>query len=298
MKINRSRSARSVVLDGYKPLRHSFGVIHNNSIVHDVEWHQHSEYELLYMEIAYGTFLVGDHLFSFNDHKKTDLLLFFGKHLPHSFHYRNQIKSLPDKVNVYSLVFTDDCLGQSFFHLPELNRIRSFLESSARGYIIDHDPKKEITSALKALHGKEGIERLQLFLEILKRLEANKHLTPISESPTSAENSGFSQDRIHKILKFLYSNYNRDLKVSEVADIARMSPQSFRLYFKKTTGQNFLRFLNQLRISKVCEDLLVNEDDITTIAFRNGFNNLSNFNRRFKQIKKMTPKAYKELSRN
>jgi AraC-like DNA-binding protein len=98
-------------------------------------------------------------------------------------------------------------------------------------------------------------------------------------------------------VKWIYSNYHRELTVQEAAGQINMSPQAFTLYFKKTTGQTFLKFINQLRISKACEQLLTTDDDITSIAFRNGFNNLSNFNRRFKQIKKMSPREFRNSSK-
>ena len=286
--------AKPIVLDNLKPLRHSFGLLHQDAIVQKVEWHQHHEYELLYMEKAYGTFLVGDTVFSFNEDNDSDVLLFFGKHLPHSFHYKNDKDSLPSKVSVYSLIFTEDCLGEHFFELPELNKIKAFLHQANRGYFLKGGTKKAISTMLRKLHKQEGVDRLLLFLEILKSLEKSSTLEPISGSPVSPDQDPYPNERIHKTVQFIYRNYHRDLTVSEAARDVHMSPQSFSLYFKETTGQTFLKFVNQLRISKVCEQLLTQEEeDITSIAYNNGFNNLSNFNRRFKQIKKMSPREFR-----
>jgi len=275
-----------------KPSGHSFGLLHDDSIVHKVEWHQHNEYELLFMERAYGTFLIGDTVFTCND-EEDSIFLLFGKNLPHSFYYDETVGSLPKKLNIFSLLFAEESLGKNFFDLPEMIKTREFLKGAGRGYIIKGGTKEKLERIIGALYESEGIRRLQLFLQILAVLTDSTELTTISGSAPLDRNH-YKNERINRIVCWIYCNYNRDLTVPEAAQHIHMSPQAFSLYFKKTTGQTFLKFVNQLRISKVCEQLITTEDDITSIAFRNGFNNLSNFNRRFKQIKKMSPREFRK----
>jgi hypothetical protein len=109
--VKKSESINTVILDNLRPTGHSFGLLHADSIVHKIEWHQHNEYELLFMERAYGTFLIGDHVFSCSE-SDDSLLLFFGKNLPHSFYYENTIATLPKKVSTFSLFLQKDALGK------------------------------------------------------------------------------------------------------------------------------------------------------------------------------------------
>jgi len=280
-----------MILDNLKPSGHSFGLLRDDSIVHKVEWHQHNEYELLFMEQAYGTFLIGDTVFTCNSENDSFMLL-FGKNLPHSFYYEEAACSLPKKFNVFSLFFTEESLGKSFFDLPEMSKTAEFLKGASRGYIVRGGTKEKLERIIKNLYASEGIIRLQLFLKILTVLTESNELSTISGSAPPDGNQ-YRNERINTIVHWIYSNYNRDLTVPEAALQIHMSPQALTLYFKKTTGQTFLKFVNQLRVSKVCEQLLTTDDDITSIAFRNGFNNLSNFNRRFKQIKKMSPREFR-----
>lgn len=280
-----------MILDNLKPSGHSFGLLRDDSIVHKVEWHQHNEYELLFMEQAYGTFLIGDTVFTCNGENDSFMLL-FGKNLPHSFYYEEAARSLPKKFNVFSLFFTEESLGKNFFDLPEMSKTAEFLKGASRGYIVRGGTKEKLERIIKNLYVSEGIIRLQLFLKILTVLTESNELSAISGSAPPDGNQ-YKNERINTIVHWIYSNYNRDLTVPEAALQIHMSTQAFTLYFKKTTGQTFLKFVNQLRVSKVCEQLLTTDDDITSIAFRNGFNNLSNFNRRFKQIKKMSPREFR-----
>jgi AraC-like DNA-binding protein len=51
--------------------------------------------------------------------------------------------------------------------------------------------------------------------------------------------------------------------------------------------------LNALRIGETCRSLQETDDSVTDIAFRVGFNNLSNFNRRFRKLKGMSPREFR-----
>jgi AraC-like DNA-binding protein len=48
-----------------------------------------------------------------------------------------------------------------------------------------------------------------------------------------------------------------------------------------------------VRINRACQLLTASDQQITAIAFEVGFNNLANFNRRFLDIKGMTPRDYR-----
>jgi AraC-like DNA-binding protein len=64
----------------------------------------------------------------------------------------------------------------------------------------------------------------------------------------------------------------------------------------KTTGNRFSEFVARVRIGKACTLLYETDDNISTIAFSSGFNNLANFNRQFVNLKGMTPRDYKRTA--
>jgi AraC-like DNA-binding protein len=75
-----------------------------------------------------------------------------------------------------------------------------------------------------------------------------------------------------------------------------MTKNAFCKYFKKRTNKTYFQFLNELRIENACQVLIKNPDStIVEIAYRNGFNNISNFNRKFKELKLTTPSSYRRL---
>jgi len=74
-----------------------------------------------------------------------------------------------------------------------------------------------------------------------------------------------------------------------------MTKNAFCKYFKKHTNKTYFQFLNELRIEKASKYLLMEEVfTIADVSEKAGFNNISNFNRQFKNIKKMTPSSYRK----
>ncbi|MFT5591463.1 MAG: AraC-like DNA-binding protein, partial [Bradyrhizobium sp.] len=56
---------------------------------------------------------------------------------------------------------------------------------------------------------------------------------------------------------------------------------------------SFTDFVNQMRINKACQLLMNTDRYVTNICYDVGFNNVANFNRRFLDIKGVTPKAFR-----
>ncbi|MCB0475796.1 MAG: AraC family transcriptional regulator, partial [Flavobacteriaceae bacterium] len=71
----------------------------------------------------------------------------------------------------------------------------------------------------------------------------------------------------------------------------------FCKYFKQRTNKTYVQFLNEIRIENACKILLKNKEmTIDDAALHSGFTSTTNFNRKFKRIKKMTPSEFRKLS--
>jgi AraC-like DNA-binding protein len=103
-------------------------------------------------------------------------------------------------------------------------------------------------------------------------------------------------DRTNRAVDYIFAHYARDLPLEEVAEHLGMKPTYFSRVFKQATGRCFIEFVNRLRISKSCELLADGDKPVTDVCFESGFNNISNFNRRFQQLKGMTPSHYRRLA--
>ena len=82
------------------------------------------------------------------------------------------------------------------------------------------------------------------------------------------------------------------------ADMAGMSPTTFSRIFQAVTGNRFVEFVIRVRVGQACSRLYATDEQISSICFGVGFQNLANFNRHFLKMKSMTPSQYREIARN
>ena len=104
-------------------------------------------------------------------------------------------------------------------------------------------------------------------------------------------------ERIEAAINYILNHYDENIPLEKIAGIANYSKAAFCRFFKQRTRKTFSTFLNEVRISKACKDLRNSDLNISEICYRNGFNNISNFNRQFKSYMGRTPKSYAEKCR-
>jgi AraC-like DNA-binding protein len=105
--------------------------------------------------------------------------------------------------------------------------------------------------------------------------------------------SDYSIGRLKKVREYVIANFKNKIKIHDVAEIANMTTHAFCKYFKQSTKKTFMTFLAELRVCHAKKLLIENGQPISDICSKSGFDNLSNFNRRFKAITKMTPKEFR-----
>lgn len=101
--------------------------------------------------------------------------------------------------------------------------------------------------------------------------------------------------KLGKALNFIEENFHNDISLKDVATAASFSPYYFSRIFKELLNQNFLEYLNNIRIKKSEKLLMNHENTITEVAQMVGFNSISTFNRMFKFINKCSPSEYRKL---
>ena len=101
--------------------------------------------------------------------------------------------------------------------------------------------------------------------------------------------------RMRDIFEFSINNFDQNINLRQVAGIANMTPNAFCRYFKQRTRKTYVGFLNEFRVAHACK-LLLNQDlNVTEVCYQSGFVNLSNFNRKFKNITNHTPTQYQKV---
>ena len=266
--------------------RHAFRYRWSGATNFSFNWHIHPELELTWIASGYGHRYVGDHVEAFHE---GDLVL-LGSALPHTWHSPVEEEKCASVV----IQFLPEFLGQPFYALPEMMRVKRLLKRADKGIVFTGPASCEAGVQMVAMNAMSPIERLSAFLLILDRL-AGSHRTRTLASPTYAgvvrDQDRQRMDRLHA---FLHQHYDQAISLADAAKIAKMNVTAFARYFRQMTGQSFVAYLQQMRVGHVCRQLIESDTAITDICFANGFGTLSNFNRIFARLKGCTPREYRQ----
>jgi AraC-like DNA-binding protein len=102
-----------------------------------------------------------------------------------------------------------------------------------------------------------------------------------------------SKEGIRICIDYLLKHFDRHVTLAELSELSGYSESHFCHRFKVITGYTPFTFLNRIRVIKASERLIVSEDKITKIATDCGFDNISYFNRVFREQMGMPPKQYR-----
>jgi AraC-like DNA-binding protein len=256
-----------------------------------VRWHFHKEYELHLIVASSGKVFIGDYIGNF----APDTLFLTGPNLPHN--WISQVGTdeyFPQRDMLVN--FTDAVLESGSAVFSELHGLAPLLGRALYG--IEFRCPRLISEAkvlMQRIADSTGMTRLGNFLILMELLAASEDYQLLSAVRATELADESSVERINRAVDYIFQHYVQDLSQEEVAEQLGMTPTYFSRFFKQATGRGFVEFVNRLRVSKSCELLSSSDKPVTDVCFESGFSNVSNFNRRFQQLKGMTPSGYRRL---
>ena len=274
-----------------KEKEHSFVVKFFDYNYYPTPWHYHPEYEIVMVTESTGKRFIGDHISDFHPGN----LAFIGPNIPHT--YRNDDKYYEENstLRAKSIVihFTEDSLGNDFLELPEARPLQKLFQQSLQGLDISGGTYKSISSKLYDIVCLSGLKRWLCLIEILRELSESKNLTPITKTTHIGYNEKESK-RLCNVFEWVTTNFEKDIKLSEVAQIAQMNENAFSRFFSLRTRKTFSGFVQELRLQKAAKLLVEDDMTITEVCYECGYNNVSNFNRQFLNHYQMNPMKYRK----
>ncbi len=253
-----------------------------------VRWHYHEEYELHLIVATRGKVFVGDYI----GHFEPGHLVLTGPRLPH-----NWISTdvPPEGVALRDMVlqFPDTPLRQAAELIPELTEALPLLERARHGieFFGVSDLARARFERIKATH---GLQRFAEFSVLLGELVRCSDFRLLSTVQLQSHDDDAALARISGIVDYLTEHYCENFSMAELCQRVGMTESSFSRYFRRATGNSFTDFVNRLRINKACQLLMETDRYVTNVCYDVGFNNVANFNRRFLQVKGMTPSEFRK----
>ncbi|PIF76450.1 AraC family transcriptional regulator [Variovorax sp. 54] len=250
-------------------------------------WHCHDEYELHLIADTRGWAFVGDHVGRF----EPGHLVLTGPRLPHNWVSHN-LPSEGVELRSMALQFSDAPLRKGMEVFNELQEAAPLLEKARHG-VEFFGISDSVREHFDRLQGSEGPERFAEFLRLLNRLARCKNHRVLSSGWLPIKGNAEIVEAIGKAVTYIRLHLDQPLSVASVCEHARISQSSFSRLFSQSTDVAFTDFVNRLRVGKACQLLMESDQQISSICYAAGFNNIANFNRRFLKLKGMTPKAFR-----
>lgn len=246
--------------------------------------HQHEEIQISLIVEGKGTLIVGD---TINSYGRGDVLL-IGENIPHVFRSDNNEK----KSLMYTLFFSRSSFGKEFFTVADLEETKGFFDKAKSGLKISGN--EYLNSLFLNLQHQNRIRRISSLLRIIDHITycEGRRLSSFIYNKKISDNEG---KRMSEVFEYAIEKFPEPITLEEISMKANMSKNAFCRYFKKRTNKTFFQFLTEIRIENACKMLVEDKDiPISIVSELSGFQNIANFNRKFKELKKTTPSLFRK----
>ncbi len=254
-----------------------------------IRWHFHNEFELHLIVASKGRVFVGDHVGDFTPGQ----LILTGPYLPH-----NWVSQAPpgDVVDMRDGViqFRKSLVQSMASVAPEVEKLLPLLARASAGIQFSNSLCADAEKWFDDIINSEGIRRIGLLLDLLDRLSHEREYRSLSTIPSKQNKGSEVLVKLEQMKAHISEHHANELHIESIAHHFGMTQSSFSRFFSKATGNSFTQFLNSVRIAHACELLSVSRISITDICYTVGYNNVANFNRRFRDLKGLTPSEYRK----
>lgn len=247
-------------------------------------WHQHPEYEIIYIKKGSGQMRVGD----FQGRYEEGHLFFLGPNIPHTGLGYGVVGEHEEII----VQLREDFLGKTLWQAPEMKSIQRLFEKSHQGISFKGGLRTLIGEQLGLLLTASPFDRLMGLFRILHQMAHAEAYDLLGASRDLASHQ--DEFRMQAIYQYVADHFAEPLNIEALAEVANLTVPSFCRYFKRKTRQTCTDFVNEYRVNQACKRLQ-GAMGISQVAFEVGFNNLSHFNKTFKRVMGVNPKEYRRL---
>jgi len=125
-----------------------------------------------------------------------------------------------------------------------------------------------------------------ILISMLQNMGNTKLKTPLK--------GGLSPKVCILVCDYIHANYQRQIYLSELAELAQLSEYHFCRMFKESLAQTPQEYLMKVRIGHVKNALLHSTQNLADIALKVGFSNQSHMGRYFKKLIGISPREFRK----
>jgi AraC-like DNA-binding protein len=253
-------------------------------------WHFHDEYELHLITATSGKAFVGDWIGPFHPGH----LVLCGPRLPHNWVSIDLPEGgVPERD--LAIQFSHEPIAHAAEMIPELAEVLPLLERARHG-IEFFGMSEQAHAHWLTVKNARGMRRFAAFCDFWADLARSTDYRLLSNVQMQRDDNDTELEQINAIVDRIAGDGGATLTASQAAAELGMSESRFSRFFRRATGNTFTDFVNRVRVNRACHLLMETDRLVTHVCYEVGFNNVANFNRRFLEIKGMTPSEFRRQS--
>jgi AraC-like DNA-binding protein len=250
-------------------------------------WHFHDECELHLITATSGKAFVGDWIGPF----QPGHLVLCGPRLPHNWISMDVPEGGVAERDLV-IQFAHGPIAHAAEQIPEMSEVMALLERARHGIEFFGLSARAIQH-FQAVKAARGIQRLAAFCAYLTDLARGTDYRLLSSVRMQGEDGDAETDQVNALVNRITRDFAQPLSAAELAAELGMSESRFSRFFRRATGNTFTDFVNRIRVNRAGQLLMETDRLVTHICYEVGFNNVANFNRRFLEIKGVTPSEFR-----
>lgn len=257
------------------------------------DYHTHNEYELYLQLEKESNYYIGPTCY----HLKRGYMLIINNNEIHKcpnvgdMNFRRAtVYFNPTYMNNISIYSNTDLL--SCFKHPIGKKNLIVLDEEQLGVVVEYiDDMVKYQNSTAYADGTKALIALIRLLVLINRIYST---TTFENGITSKQQSSYL-NRIYPIISYIDDHYAENLSLENIANALGMNKYTISHIFKQVTGSTIHNYISLKRIS-CAKALLLEGKNVTETCYLSGFNDYSNFIRRFKAETGMTPGEYKNIN--
>ncbi len=202
------------------------------------------------------------------------------------------------RLDFFAIVFHIDFLRSMGNDIVQKKYLEACLSSGAACHVINPADawEQQLLQCLgrirEAFCAKEYAYELLIKIHLLEAL-----YLLVTNTACDRNTAGSTPDHrivtVKSMMEYLRRNYDNDLTLEHLEKEFGLSKGHICRLFKSITNMTPFAYLNYHRINQSLDFLEHSDDEISVIATKSGFNNISYYNRTFQKYMHMTPSEFR-----
>jgi AraC-type DNA-binding domain-containing proteins len=272
------------------PEGHSYLFRYDHIFTEDeLGYHCHPEIELQFVSKGGGVHVIGD----ISEPSVEGEVFVIPANVPHAWFWDESLVDQDGRIEEFTIQFHPELMHERMSLFPEMKECNEYFANLKDAIEIKGETAARLRCLFRGCSIQDRANQLLTLFHILVEISQCKEMRVIS-TRNQTWKVDQNSERIDKVYKYMLENYSRTVTLDEIAGIACMNKASFCAFFKKVTGKTYSAWMNDYRINRACLLLSSNPSkSINEVCYMVGFNDISHFNRVFKQLKGCSPRFYR-----